>query len=85
MQVSVGLKPFEIFCDYYIIVHQIYNIHLIDRISHQLYLIDNILYIFGHSMSQLGQVCSFLGKKLTRWLGPESGGEWNHIQLASGH
>lgn len=85
MQVSVGLKPFEIFGEHYILVYQIYSLHITYSISHQLYKIDNVLRIFGHTISQLGQVSSFLGKKLTRWPGPESAGEWNHIQLASGH
>lgn len=85
MQVSVRLKLFEIFGEYYIIVHQIYNIHIIYSISYQIYIIDKIWYIFGNSISQLGWVCFFLGKKLTKWQGPESGGEWNHIQLDSGH
>ena len=31
----------------------------------------------------LGQVHSLLGKELTGWMGPESGGEWSYIQLAT--
>jgi len=33
----------------------------------------------------LGQVHSLLGKELAGRLGPESGGEWSKIQLATGH
>ena len=35
--------------------------------------------------SWLGQVHSLKGKGLSGGLGPESGGKWNHIQLAIGH
>lgn len=33
----------------------------------------------------LGQVCSWLGRKLSRWPGPGSVGEWNYVQLVTGH
>jgi len=28
---------------------------------------------------------TLLGKELAGWPGPECGGEWSHIQLATGH
>lgn len=33
----------------------------------------------------LGETGYFVGKRLSGWLGPDSGGECNYIQLGAGH
>lgn len=44
-----------------------------------------IAFTWRNGCSWLGWVCYALARNLSGWLCPESGGEWNYIQLAVSH